>query len=201
MSDGDHTCVFYFFALMPSRSCPLLASFVYGNYQLYKLREWSPFTLNIGIMCIIIGVIVYVRNRRHKHRLRKDHKEHIKKFRNSVVLELSSVQLQSKPGQPIKRGSVAGERRRLSVFAEEPEEDEGGERGFVSSPIKASTSPLHSKGRRGGGQGGEGGQEEEGWFRERTAGEPRTQLRGEGGCRGINSYHRVGERAHLHTLE
>ena len=148
---SDERNLFFLTTAYPSLSHH---SFVYGNYQLYKLREWSPFTLNIAIVCIVIGVVAYIRNRRHKHRLTKDHKEHIKKFRNSVVLELSSVQLQSKPGQSIKKGSVVGERRRLSVFTEEDEEAGGREeKDFTSSPLQAS-SPLHPKGRKGAGKGG-----------------------------------------------
>ncbi|GMH95715.1 hypothetical protein TrVE_jg5792 [Triparma verrucosa] len=139
-----------------------IGSFVYGNYQLYKLREWSPFTLDLVLILLIGGTVWWIRHRRHRHKLRKDHKEHVKKFRNSVVLELASVQLQSKPGQSIKKGNIKEERRRLSVQTEK-EKKSLSDFSFPPTPKSPGdeeggnvASPIHAKGRKKFAKGGQG---------------------------------------------
>jgi len=144
-------CTFAWFVLMPEFVQESLfdiivptawGSFVYGNYQLYKLREWSPFTVNIALILVIVGTVTYFKHRRTKRRIMRHHKEHARRFRNSVVLELAQIQLQSKKGEPIRRGSIQAERRRLSV--EEASMEEGGGRGGVGSATKSVASPLHT---------------------------------------------------------
>ena len=68
-----------------------IGSFVYGNYQLYKIREWSPYTLNLGLVVFVCGTIWYFRYRRAKHHIAKKQTGHVNKFRNSVLVELSDL--------------------------------------------------------------------------------------------------------------
>jgi hypothetical protein len=43
---------------------------IYGNYQLYRLREWSPFIVNILLVAIVVGVVIYVRRARRMKKLK-----------------------------------------------------------------------------------------------------------------------------------
>ena len=67
-----------------------IGSIIYGNYQLYKIREWSPYTVDVGVILLIGGVYFYFRQRRIKHRIMKQ-KKHVRTFRNSVVVELAGM--------------------------------------------------------------------------------------------------------------
>lgn len=83
-----------------------VGSVVYGNYQLYKLREWSPFSLNLILITMAMGFAAYIRHRRKKKALLHAHTDHAKHFRQSVILEMAQIQLQSKPGEAIKATGV-----------------------------------------------------------------------------------------------
>lgn len=99
--------------------------------------------MDLALILVVAEAVTYVKHRRNKRRLRRDHKEHAKKFRNSVVLELASIQLQTKKGEPMRRASVIEERRRLSVTREDEERE--GESGGASGGV---VSPIHGKGRK-----------------------------------------------------
>lgn len=114
-----------------------IGSVVYGNYQLYMMREWSPFTIDLGILVIICSIVAYVKHKRHKKRLLMAHTDHAKHYRKSVMLEMATLQLQSKPGTTINQGIVKKHVERvqkegLNVSTGEEEDEEVGR---VVSPL------------------------------------------------------------------
>ena len=88
-----------------------VGSFVYGNYQLYKLREWSPFTVDLGLLAIIFGIVFYIRNRRQRKKIRGGQKDALK-IKENVMMEMAAIQLQSEPGSAFKTGNLKKERIR-----------------------------------------------------------------------------------------
>ena len=122
-----------------------IGSIVYGNYQLYKMREWSPYTLNLALIGFVCGIVLYIRHQRHKKKVGGAQRDHASHFRNSVILEMAQIQLQSKPGVSINTGSLKKETQHRARF-------EGEEEGVIN-PL----SPMGRGEKAGGGE--EGGLE------------------------------------------